>query len=346
MCNPADRIEQMPIRFKLILNVVLIVLAGGVVLAAGIVGVKYLTPDSDNNTSQVSTKGVEKKLVPESPPEEINVLSYNVFFRPGPIRPYDYTYERAEKIGEWMADSDLDIVAIQEAWNSEAVSTVLEKTADSHPYYAADQPPRGEKRILSGGLILLSKWPITEKRVLEFDDCYNDDCYVTKGALHAVVQISENYYLNVVNTHLESESAPGDLLAREAQIDQLAHFVSEIDETTGPIIIAGDFNIDYLGSPEDYQAMVSTLGVEDYIVEDVSTKNCNTEDAVFCEKPLTSNRLDYIFLKSGENRLSRKETVHLSLETDEIEGGVRYLSDHRAVEALFYLRNGLADNML
>jgi hypothetical protein len=38
--------------------------------------------------------------IPESPPDELHVVSYNVFLRPLPVSQPDYAAERAQQIGD------------------------------------------------------------------------------------------------------------------------------------------------------------------------------------------------------------------------------------------------------
>lgn len=277
----------------------------------------------------------ENSIVPENSQDELHVLSYNVFLRPGPISQTDYPIDRARLIGKWTKNANVDIVALQEAWQPAALSLLLDEIGGKLPYFVVNQPPKGPNKVDSGGLAIFSRWPIVDTRTLVYDDCNLDDCLAAKGAVHAVVQISENASLNVVTTHLDAGGSIGDRDARASQVRQLSQFLAEIDRNSGPIVIMGDFNIDSLSDNGEYEMLIDALGVEDYVVSDISTKNCDGLEFIYCEEPAIPARIDYVFTLSGKQRLVRKETQHLPLVTGEINEYVKYLSDHRAVLVTF-----------
>jgi endonuclease/exonuclease/phosphatase family metal-dependent hydrolase len=274
-------------------------------------------------------------VVPENSPDELRVLSYNVFLRPGPISQTDYPIDRARLIGKWIKNANFDIVALQEAWQPAALPLLTGEISGKLTYFVLNQPPKGPNKLDSGGLAIFSRWPIVDTRTLVYDDCNLDDCLAAKGAVHAVVRISENASLNVVTTHLDAGGSTGDRDARASQVRQLSQFIAEIDQSSGPIVITGDFNIDSLSDNDEYEMLLDTLGVEDYIVSDISTKNCDGMEFIYCEEAADPARIDYVFTLSGKQRLVRKETLHLPLATGEIDQYVKYLSDHRAVLVTF-----------
>ncbi|MGC9357070.1 MAG: sphingomyelin phosphodiesterase [Anaerolineae bacterium] len=269
-----------------------------------------------------------------NPPGELHILTYNVLLRPSVLSSADYTLERAQQIGKWLKHGNVDIVALQEAWDSQAVSILVEEVRHDLPYYIVNQPTEQPVRSISGGLTILSRWPIEEMRTLVYDNCSGFDCRASKGAVHVVIRLSANSYLNFVTTHLDAGEIFLDRKARALQLEQLHEFMAEIDEDLGPVVVAADFNIDSLAGNGEYEELVDTLGVEGYEVSNISTLNCGLT-SVFCEETTDPKRLDYVFTLSGEQRLRRKETRHLPLATDSIDKHVRYLSDHCAVWVVF-----------
>lgn len=268
---------------------------------------------------------------------ELNVISYNVFLRPRLISRSDYAVERAREIGKWLADSDADVVALQEAWNEPAVRALIDQTSDEFPYYVGDQPGRFGFKLVSGGMLLLSKWPIASVRSMTYDDCYGFDCRAAKGAIDAVIQLNDSSRIHVVTTHLDAGEEVKDRRSRTSQLAQLRQFISDIDQNGHPILITGDFNINSLAGDTEFDRLVDILDVQDYHVENPSTINCELETSIFCEEPAIPKRLDYIFARNRDNRLIRAETLHLKHATDRIDQFVKYLSDHRAVWAKFQL---------
>lgn len=255
--------------------------------------------------------------------------------RPEPISNRDYTGERAALIGQWIERAEVDIVALQEAWEPDAVSLLLEAVADEFPYYASDRPVRKFGRIISGGLLILSRWPIEEVQTVVYDSCHLADCLAAKGATHARIRIAEDAYLNLVVTHLDAGSAARDRQVRARQIEQLRQFLEGIDGQAGPLLIAGDFNIDSLADDGEYEILTASLGIETNAPPDASTVNCELESSIFCETPVPAKQIDYIFTTSGERRLLPNKAQIFPQATDAIDGKVKYLSDHRAVWATF-----------
>ena len=268
---------------------------------------------------------------------ELNVISYNVFLRPKLVSRSDFTVERAREIGRWLAGSDADVVALQEAWHGPAVRALIEQTSDEFPYYVGDQPGRFGFKLVSGGMLLLSKWPIKSVRSMTYDDCYGFDCRAAKGAIDAVIQLNDSSRIHLVTTHLDAGEEVKDRRSRASQLAQLRNFIGEIDQNRHPMLITGDFNINSLAGNTEFDRLVDILGVQDYPVENPSTINCELETSVFCEEPAIPKRLDYIFARNRGNRLIRAETLHLKHATDRIDQFVKYLSDHRAVWAKFQL---------
>ncbi|MCR4285256.1 MAG: sphingomyelin phosphodiesterase [archaeon] len=274
---------------------------------------------------------IKKNLYEKKSPNELKILSYNVFLRPSIISISDYPEERAQLIGEWIGESDFDIVTLQEAWTSEAVSLIINNSKKRFPYYLTDQPKKESGKATSGGLLVLSRWPIESQRVVAYNECSDSDCLATKGAVHLVIQMTRKESINVITTHLNSGNSKENHESRDSQIKQLKTFIDEIDNK-GPLIITGDFNINSLDGTGEYEKLLETLNFEDYHTEDELTINCELEDSLYCEEPTITERLDYIFLKTGETRLLRVETQHLPMRT---EDEFKYLSDHRAVLSTF-----------
>lgn len=268
-------------------------------------------------------------------PETLQVMTYNVFLRPEPVSFGDETRCRARRIGSWLADSELDFVALTETFQPDDVRTLSSLSKNRFPHQVLRQPQGGALGI-SGGLSLLSRWPIESTRTIRYDECSGtfSDCVAAKGALHAVVRVSQNERVNVVATHLDAGGSASDRTARAAQIEQLRTFLDEVDQELGPTIVLGDFNIDALNGDGEYEEMMLALALAPSKVDAPSTLNCST--SIWCHEPVPDEQLDYVFTRTAEKRLQREVTYHHPME--DAACGARYLSDHRAVLAGFTTR--------
>ena len=284
-----------------------------------------------------SGTALQARETPDAPPPRpttLDVLTYNVFMRPPPVNWGDETACRAQRIGAWLGRSDLDVVVLTETFHADDVRALSDRAAASLPHQSLSQPRGAGAFSVSGGLSVLSRWPIESTRTLSYATCSGpvSDCVATKGALHAVLRLDDDLVLNVVATHLDAGRGARDRAARSKQLRELRGFVDQIDHQSGPVVIVGDFNVDALLGDE-YDELKETLDVAHYDVTSPSTLNCKT--TIRCEEPVPAERLDYIFRRRDEHRLTRRTTEHLSMEDPAC--GSRYLSDHRAVRSTFEL---------
>lgn len=206
-------------------------------------------------------------------PEQLRVLSYNVFMRPDPIGWGDSGFCRAEKIGETLADraKSLDFVVLNETFESQAVDRLADALGEAFPYRAFQLPDRNFLST-NGGLSILSRYPIRELYTETFDSCISwGDCFAEKGFLHAVVEVTSSVRVNILATHLESGAVSGSSETRNGQLAAIREYLESRDVGEDwPTLLMGDLNIngirglvDFVGpeQPErsEYQQMLSTL---------------------------------------------------------------------------------------
>lgn len=275
----------------------------------------------------------------DQPPSELEIVSYNVFLRPTEIGAADYPECRSAEIALQLSEFSPDVVALQEAWEPTGVSNLVEGTDPVLLFRVVGKPATtsdDDEAVLSGGLSILSRWPIVDVSTLSYDTCYLDDCLATKGALHAVVQVAVDSYVQVVTTHLDAGVISADRDARDSQLEQLSRFLDGLDPEMGPVVLLGDFNIDSLADDGEYEQLLETLAVRDGDV--VSTTR---NSGIFTSDKPVESRLDYIFTMAGDSRLVRRNTDHLPMATDACgSDGPDFLSDHQLVTATFTTSSG------
>jgi endonuclease/exonuclease/phosphatase family metal-dependent hydrolase len=196
----------------------------------------------------------------------LRVMAYNVFLRPDPVGWGDENTCRARQIGKALSEQPLDIVVLNETFSAPDVASLANQTAGTYPYRLL-QKPRGQGLKTSGGLTLLSRYPIDRYSTHAFHDCGGAfrDCLATKGFLHAVVDVSDDLNVNVVATHLDAGHRDRDRAARRSQLRQIRQYLSRrpiFDEW--PTLLLGDLNVDGLnpdaGRDSEYNGMLATLG--------------------------------------------------------------------------------------
>ena len=97
-------------------------------------------------------------------PDELSLLTYNVFLRPEPVSYGDKTSCRAERIGRWLSDGDADIVALTETFHRNDTASLTDHAIGRFPFQVLRQPTGTGILGVSGGLSILSRWPIEKTR--------------------------------------------------------------------------------------------------------------------------------------------------------------------------------------
>ena len=262
----------------------------------------------------------------EKPTEnEFSIISYNVFLRPRIISINEKTEERAYQIANWLKSTSADVITLQEAFEGRAVNLILEILKEKYPYYVRDMPnPKGLK-FVSGGLLVLSKWPIIESKSIIYKDCHGYDCLAAKGALFVNIYYKEKQFFNIITTHLDAGSDEKDIKVRKSQLNELNAFSNDVSKGS-EIIFTGDFNVNSLSLSNEYQEMIELLNVKDFSVDQKSTINC-TGNKINCKDSVTNSRLDYIFIRNKSTIFDFKNLNYFALNTENIDD-VSFLSDH------------------
>lgn len=206
------------------------------------------------------------------PVTSLDVMTYNVFLRPGPVSWGDANDCRATAIGKELARraGDLDIVVLNESFSGDAVDNLAETVGQRYPYRVLRRP-RAEPLRINGGVSLLSRYPIRDVFTETFETCAFDDCLASKGFLHAVIEVSESLRVNVLASHLDAGSSKADRRARHQQVENIRRYMD--DHEVGrdwPTLLMGDLNVDGIRGPlgaltddqrarPEYRRLLSTL---------------------------------------------------------------------------------------
>ena len=183
----------------------------------------------------------------------IRLLSLNLwdlpFWFPGSERG-----RRVTTLLSTLPRLDPDIVLLQEAFRMD----LRERICDALPLHYADA--RATQRggmvpllpaDISGGLLTLSRWPVTSTHMTRWRHIRLlklDERFAQKGALWTEIETPAGV-LAVCNVHTHAGRTPADARARVRQIEEL--LADEGAAGDGPMIVAGDLNIDPAVSPDD-----------------------------------------------------------------------------------------------
>lgn len=250
---------------------------------------------------------------------KVRVLTFNTLFR-GRSRA------RLGALAQLMEQSDYDVVCLQEVISPRNLAH-LQRSAKSFPQTAhASTFP-----VVRGGLITLSRWPITRRHFQPFTPTRPArlEWLLRKGALFTRVQLPSGF-LTVVNTHLSANMdmhwAPSNLYtkAEESELRELAALIGRIDPAE-PMVVMGDFNV-----PRDYplfKDFASTTGLQDALTGDT--------EPTYRPEYADLKPIDQILTRPGIEaapRLVFKEKIRLP------NGRTTALSDHYGIEATLTIR--------
>jgi endonuclease/exonuclease/phosphatase family metal-dependent hydrolase len=243
----------------------------------------------------------------------IRVLFFNTHLLPG-IAQFvaghrgqdDY---RAQAIAAALPAYDL--IGLCEVFEAKRRRQIVDaaQEASGGAFHWVESPSAGGRALTSGGLLLLSRFPIEgEVHVLTYQSASRvwtsgpkADGLAAKGVIHARLALSVEppVLADCFLTHLESISPT----ARAAQIAELAGFIVKHGSTQRPLILMGDLNVfadDPTAPPlgeTEYQQLRAALIIGGQPLVDawplLQGGRGGTRDALARE---ACPRIDYVFL--------------------------------------------------
>ena len=229
-----------------------------------------------------------------------------------------------------------DILCLQEVFQLQPSDVLLTALEETYPYSTPvlgdeeDQDEWNERwnaptgdgplKFVSGGVTILSKWPI----VYAVEYFYNHSCsahtFVRTGFVYSKILYGEQKLpVHVFGTHLQPNDyrgcfTYGEHKTREGQMTELDDFIRSRNISHHELVfILGDFNINKYHT-DQYQAMLRILNVHPQQLHPDSV-SCSWDSAY---NAMTNSRhanqlLDYVFLHRDHTPV---DSVWLNLVTD------------------------------
>lgn len=206
-------------------------------------------------------------------------------------------------------------------------------------YHFSQHGPDENDSDSDGGLLLLSKHPMVERRKIVYEDYAGGDGFANKGVIYARVHPpnSPTPY-NIFFSHTQNIEEGGGKEALYAQLTQMNEMIQSHANPKIPTFIIGDLNIP--GEvPEHYNQLLGRLGqpVDLWTVAGNPPDSgfTNTSDNNFYElradAPTQSHRLDYVLMKAGLMFIPILSHINILRWTH----GERFISDHFGLYAEF-----------
>ncbi|OAJ37556.1 hypothetical protein BDEG_21566 [Batrachochytrium dendrobatidis JEL423] len=195
----------------------------------------------------------------------------------------DFKWERLRLFASTVLSS-YDVVSVQECFafgttrRSEFIRLAKEQGLE---YHCACPLPSWTSGQVDGGLLILSRFPITDTDYLTYPRGVHSDWLAAKGVLYARIEVAQGQYLMLFSTHTQASyeaDPPLDSPSSLVRLDQLqraSKFISaKLDpieptnsqQAKGVVMFAGDFNVngrfsrlDGVQHSKEYQLLVDTI---------------------------------------------------------------------------------------
>ena len=210
-------------------------------------------------------------LLLEPPGEDvIRVLTFNAWGVPFRDRHDDLL----QAVPAALADLEPDVILLQEIWFEEDAQLIAEAFAEVDYPFEVHRASDAPLAFNSAGLMIVSRWPLTRKRVVPFRAGsipvrpWHVDWFSGKGATLVDVEHPDGS-LRVGTVHLQADY--DGAVYQDVRIAQTAELVGAL-ERHGVDVLGGDFN----SQPEDLEHRIvcdalclysaSRRGVDDILV--------------------------------------------------------------------------------
>ncbi|TMW61754.1 hypothetical protein Poli38472_010817 [Pythium oligandrum] len=238
---------------------------------------------------------------------ELQIGTYNVWMLPRKLSMFTNVSPRKNTRARLIADvlPDCDIWVFTECFDHRARNILLDrlKTAGycfSSPtvgHKQRDRDGRYIKKMLNGGVVLVSKYPILSIRIKLFQDVSaGSDKFADKGVLYCKI-LKDGLIVHVFSTHLQAWNDTASRRVRKTQLQMIASFMASlgIDDRNDAVVFTGDLNVNYWLNPEngEYDEMLDILNVHDPArVRTQSFDNVNKEATSPSSQPTTQYSFD------------------------------------------------------
>jgi len=196
--------------------------------------------------------GVNPRVSPE---HVLDILAYNVFMRPRWLFN-DGQIPRTLRLPERI--QGFDVLVLSEAFDTRARHYLLSKLRCIYPHQTSVLG-RGHVWKINGGVVVLSRWPIVQKKQIFFSNCSGTDCLSDKGVLY-VKLLKGKRYIHLFATHLQAWDMLESRSTRKKQFNSLGDFIQKQSiPAFEPVLIVGDLNVDKYARSSEYKDALKSL---------------------------------------------------------------------------------------
>ncbi|OAJ94923.1 sphingomyelin phosphodiesterase [Vibrio bivalvicida] len=198
----------------------------------------------------ITPQKVEEQV--ENDENTLKIMTYNIWALPVIA---SHISDRYDLIPDHV--KGYDVLALQEVFAS-GREAFLRELAKEYPYQTKMLDKEGVN-IYDGGVMIVSRYPIVNQAQYVFPDCTGTDCFADKGVNYAEVIKGGKAY-HVFATHTASFDTDTARDYRQRQFKQIRQLATSLNiPNTETVVYSGDFNVNKLKFPGDYQQMIANL---------------------------------------------------------------------------------------
>jgi phospholipase C len=251
---------------------------------------------------------------------QITLMTYNVMLVPSLLVLQRDQITRAHLLTKAKFLRSSDILCLQEVFQPKPTKILLDSLSETYPYSTPilgneddidnwnetwnRKIGRSSFKFVSGGLTILSKWPIIFAAQYFYRHSCSGHTFVRSGFIYTRILYGKNEIpIHIIGTHLQPSDHRGCYLSsedetRDKQMNEITGFIDESNISKSELLFfLGDFNIDKYNI-EQYEAMIDILRVkEQYLYP--SSIPCTWDssfNAMSSSKHQENQLLDYIFI--------------------------------------------------
>ena len=150
---------------------------------------------------------------------------------------------RMEAIIDALIDEEADVVGLVEVWDDGMAQEIVQGVASAYPYHwRPTGPSHGNRMCIGTGLLLLSRWPLTNQVFTPFVGHGREERLAEKGVACAQVEIRDDCRVAVLLAHTKSGVFPPDRRTRANDMAIISDVSSACGLECAIRVIMGDFN--------------------------------------------------------------------------------------------------------
>lgn len=259
---------------------------------------------------------------------QFNVLSYNIWATT--IFGSKKVKTRLDEMPAVMAG--YDALVLTEVFDDIATAALLKNLRAEYPYQSSEIFKAG--KVMKSGTRILSRWPFVLEDNFKYNPCNGIQCAATRGVIHARINKQGNPY-HLFATHTQSSDDATNRAARLGQLEEMGEYIRSLNiPADEAVILAGDFNVNKIGLPQDRDYLEAVLAA----TEPTNTGHNLTYDGqtnAWAEAQY-SEYLDYTLIANNHLQpTSAEQQIFAPRSTKDALWGEWDISDHYAARGIF-----------